>query len=379
MALFFFAVGLEVKRELTIGELTDRRLAAVPIVAAIAGLAIPAVIFLAINAGTAAAHAWGVVVSTDTAFVLALLALVGPKPGTRLRLFLVTLAVADDIGALTIIALFYTESLSWGWLGTRPARSGPGRGAALAAGPTGRALSGGGRAHLDRRLRVGGARDAGGRGDRADPPGLRAEARGGRSGRGRHPGVPAESECGVRAGGPAPDQRESGRDERAPADAAAPRHRAAGAAAVRAGERRGLALRGLALAAAATSRLTWGVVAGLVVGKLVGAPGPVRLWRPGRPGPSCHRDSPTSSWAVARRSPASGSRSRCSSSTWRSTTRRCRTRRGWGVRGLAGPAGLGAVIFYLGRADAALSGPPVRLLRPVDPERDHLRGRVEHR
>ena len=117
MALFFFAVGLEVKRELTIGELTDRRRAAVPIVAAIAGLAIPAVIFLAVNAGTAAAHAWGVVVSTDTAFVLALLALVGPKPGTRLRLFLVTLAVADDIGALTIIALFYTESLSWGWLG----------------------------------------------------------------------------------------------------------------------------------------------------------------------------------------------------------------------------------------------------------------------
>lgn len=61
-------------------------------------------------------RAWGVVVSTDTAFVLALLALVGPRPGTRLRLFLVTLAVADDIGALSIIAVFYTETIAWGWL-----------------------------------------------------------------------------------------------------------------------------------------------------------------------------------------------------------------------------------------------------------------------
>ncbi|MEU5843232.1 Na+/H+ antiporter NhaA [Rhodococcus sp. NPDC047139] len=111
MTLFFFVVGLEVKRELTIGELTDRARAAVPLVAAIAGLALPAALFLLLNPSGEAAGAWGVVVSTDTAFVLGALALVGPKCPARLRVFILTLAVADDIGALAIIAFVYTDEL----------------------------------------------------------------------------------------------------------------------------------------------------------------------------------------------------------------------------------------------------------------------------
>ncbi|UYP17552.1 Na+/H+ antiporter NhaA [Rhodococcus sp. Z13] len=111
MTLFFFVVGLEVKRELTLGELTDRTRAAVPLVAAVAGLVLPALLFLLFNPGGEEAGAWGVVVSTDTAFVLGALALVGPRCPARLRVFVLTLAVADDIGALGIIAFVYTDHL----------------------------------------------------------------------------------------------------------------------------------------------------------------------------------------------------------------------------------------------------------------------------
>ena len=111
MALFFFVVGLEVKREFAMGELTDRSRASIPIVAALAGLAIPALLFLALNPSGEAAGAWGVVISTDTAFVLGALAVIGPKKAARLRIFLLTLAVADDVGALAIIAFFYTDKL----------------------------------------------------------------------------------------------------------------------------------------------------------------------------------------------------------------------------------------------------------------------------
>lgn len=114
MTLFFFVVGLEVKRELTIGELTDRTRAAVPVVAAVAGLAVPVLLFLLLNPSGEAAGAWGVVISTDTAFVMGALALVGPRCPARLRIFLLTLAVADDIGALGVIALFYTDDLRVG-------------------------------------------------------------------------------------------------------------------------------------------------------------------------------------------------------------------------------------------------------------------------
>jgi Na+/H+ antiporter NhaA len=111
MTFFFFIVGLEVTSEFAIGELTDRARAAVPVVAAIAGLTVPAVIFLLFNPSGENAQAWGVVISTDTAFLIGALAIIKPKYPARLRIFLLTLAVVDDIGALCVIALFYSESI----------------------------------------------------------------------------------------------------------------------------------------------------------------------------------------------------------------------------------------------------------------------------
>lgn len=112
MAIFFFTVGLEVRREFAIGELTSWSRALVPVVAAIAGLAIPALLFVMIAMPTGQAHAWGVVISTDTAFLVGALALVGPRVPGRLRIFLLALAVVDDIGALSIIALVYTQNFT---------------------------------------------------------------------------------------------------------------------------------------------------------------------------------------------------------------------------------------------------------------------------
>lgn len=112
MAIFFFTVGLEVRREFAIGELTSWSRALVPVVAAVVGLAIPALLFVLIAAPTGQAHAWGVVISTDTAFLVGALALVGPRVPGRLRVFLLALAVVDDIGALSIIALVYTEDFT---------------------------------------------------------------------------------------------------------------------------------------------------------------------------------------------------------------------------------------------------------------------------
>jgi Na+/H+ antiporter NhaA len=111
MTFFFFIVGLEVTREFSIGELTDRSRAAVPVVAAVAGLAIPAVIFLVFNPTGENAQAWGVVMSTDTAFLIGALAIIRPKFPARLRIFLLTLAVVDDVGALVVIALFYSDRI----------------------------------------------------------------------------------------------------------------------------------------------------------------------------------------------------------------------------------------------------------------------------
>lgn len=112
MTFFFFLVGLEVKRELTIGELTDRSRAIVPIVAAIAGLIVPAALFIPLGAMVGEADAWGIVISMDTAFLLGALALIGPAFPKRLRTFLLTLAVVDDIGALAVIGIFYSGVLS---------------------------------------------------------------------------------------------------------------------------------------------------------------------------------------------------------------------------------------------------------------------------
>ena len=112
MAIFFFTVGLEVRREFAIGELTSWSRAMVPVTASIAGLALPALLFVLIAAPSGHAGAWGVVISTDTAFLVGALAIIGPRASGRLRVFLLALAVVDDIGALSIIALFYTDSFT---------------------------------------------------------------------------------------------------------------------------------------------------------------------------------------------------------------------------------------------------------------------------
>ncbi len=109
MAVFFAHVTLEVRREIELGELRDWRRASVPVIAAVAGLIIPALIYVGVTWGSDAVGGWGVVVSTDTAFVLGMLALVGRAMPPQLRIFLVTLAVADDVGALGVIAFAYTD------------------------------------------------------------------------------------------------------------------------------------------------------------------------------------------------------------------------------------------------------------------------------
>nr|WP_246308504.1 Na+/H+ antiporter NhaA [Kineosphaera limosa] len=110
MVIFFFVVGLEVRQELAVGSLRDRRRALVPLVAGFLGVAVPAAIYLAI-AGREAAAGWGAVVGTDTAFLLGALALVGPAMSNQLRIFLLTLTVVDDFLAVSIIGVFYTEDL----------------------------------------------------------------------------------------------------------------------------------------------------------------------------------------------------------------------------------------------------------------------------
>jgi Na+/H+ antiporter NhaA len=112
MALFFLVVGLEAKRQLDLGELRERRRLAVPVFAAIGGIAVPVSIYLAINAGGPAARGWGAAMSTDTAFALAILGLLASRSATRMRVFLLTLAVVDDLAALLVIAIAYTTHVS---------------------------------------------------------------------------------------------------------------------------------------------------------------------------------------------------------------------------------------------------------------------------
>ena len=108
MALFFFVVGLEARREFDLGELRERRRIALPVVAALGGMAVPIAIYLAFNAGHSSSHGWGAAMSTDTAFALGVLALVAPASTQRLRLFLLSIAVVDDVVALVVIAVVYT-------------------------------------------------------------------------------------------------------------------------------------------------------------------------------------------------------------------------------------------------------------------------------
>jgi Na+/H+ antiporter NhaA len=112
MALFFLVVGLEAKRELDLGELRERNRIAIPVVAALGGMALCVGIYLAINAGGPGAGGWGAAMSTDTALALGALALVAPSSATRLRVFLLTLAVVDDLAALVVIALAYSTHVS---------------------------------------------------------------------------------------------------------------------------------------------------------------------------------------------------------------------------------------------------------------------------
>ncbi|WP_243859105.1 Na+/H+ antiporter NhaA [Actinomyces sp. ZJ308] len=112
MSAFFFMVGLDVRRDLTLGELRLPGRALLPVAAAVGGLVVPALVFLGFAHGTDGAGAWGAVISTDTAFALGMLALIGPKRAPRLRAFLLAFAVIDDIGALLVIAIFYSGSLN---------------------------------------------------------------------------------------------------------------------------------------------------------------------------------------------------------------------------------------------------------------------------
>jgi len=116
MAVFFFVVGMEIKRELVHGELRDPRKAALPAIAALGGMIVPALIYAAFNAGEPTIDGWGIPMATDIAFAVAVVALVGDRVPASAKVFLLTLAIADDMGAILVIALFYTSGLSLGWL-----------------------------------------------------------------------------------------------------------------------------------------------------------------------------------------------------------------------------------------------------------------------
>lgn len=116
MTVFFFVVGLEIKREMVHGDLRDPRAAALPVLAALGGMVVPALIYLFFNAGTAASNGWGVPMATDIAFAVGVVVLLGSRVPPGAKLFLLAVAIADDIGAIAVIALFYTSDLAPGFL-----------------------------------------------------------------------------------------------------------------------------------------------------------------------------------------------------------------------------------------------------------------------
>tara|TARA_Y100000589_G_scaffold328408_1_gene372459 strand:- start:2188 stop:3528 length:1341 start_codon:yes stop_codon:yes gene_type:complete len=113
MAIFFFLIGLEIKREIILGELNSIKKAVLPIFAALGGMLIPLLLFLAINNNTETTNGWGIPMATDIAFTLAILKLLGNKVNISLKIFLTAFAIIDDIGAILIIAIFYTQDISW--------------------------------------------------------------------------------------------------------------------------------------------------------------------------------------------------------------------------------------------------------------------------
>lgn len=112
MAFFFFVVGLEIKKELLEGELSHRKKALLPLLAALGGMAVPAIIYTIFNAGTANLHGWGIPTATDIAFSIGILALLGTRVPFSLKVFLTALAIIDDLGAVVVIALFYSQGVS---------------------------------------------------------------------------------------------------------------------------------------------------------------------------------------------------------------------------------------------------------------------------
>ena len=113
MAVFFFLVGLEIKREVLVGDLSTRRSAALPMAAALGGMLVPAALYTLLNFGGPGSSGWGVPMATDIAFALGILALLGNQVPSGLRVFLTALAIADDLGAVLVIAFFYTGALDW--------------------------------------------------------------------------------------------------------------------------------------------------------------------------------------------------------------------------------------------------------------------------
>jgi NhaA family Na+:H+ antiporter len=117
MAIFFFIVGLEIKREITVGELASPRRAALPLMAAVGGMVGPAAIYAALNFGTESIAGWAVPMATDIAFMLGIMALLGRKVPFSLRVFFTALAIGDDLGAVLVLAIFYTANIAWAALG----------------------------------------------------------------------------------------------------------------------------------------------------------------------------------------------------------------------------------------------------------------------
>ncbi|MCJ8498004.1 Na+/H+ antiporter NhaA [Chryseobacterium salipaludis] len=116
MAIFFLLVGLEIKREIIEGELSSLKSASLPIIAAIGGMLVPAVIYLAFNNHTEYEHGWAIPMATDIAFSLAIISMLGKRAPLSLKIFLAALAIVDDLGAILVIAIFYTDQLQWVYL-----------------------------------------------------------------------------------------------------------------------------------------------------------------------------------------------------------------------------------------------------------------------